>query len=93
LAARVVRRADAGIVVDPGDAGSFIRAAHQLIEDDQLRRRLSANARRYAEAHFRIGPIADAFEKVICEAAGESMVSNVGALANDSHIIAARSEV
>ena len=84
LAARIVRRADAGIVADPGDVSAFIHAAHQLLEDGELRRRMSANARRYAEAHFKIGPIADAFEKAIFEVTGESTVRNVAVLASAS---------
>jgi len=84
LAARIVRRADAGIVVDPGDVSAFIHAAHQLLEDGELRRRMSANARRYAEAHFKIGPIADAFEKAIFEVTGESTARNVAVLASAS---------
>jgi colanic acid biosynthesis glycosyl transferase WcaI len=93
LAARVVRMADAGIVVEPDDIGAFIRAAHRLLEDGELRCRLSVNARRYAEAHFQIGPIAEAFEKAICEVTGESPVSNLGVLANSAPVIAASSEI
>jgi len=84
LAARIIRRAEAGLVVNPNDVSAFIYAAHQLMEDGELRRRMSANARRYAEAHFQIGPIADAFEKALCEVTGESTVRDVGVLASVS---------
>jgi glycosyltransferase involved in cell wall biosynthesis len=93
LAARIVRMADAGIVVDPGDTDAFIRAAHHLLKDRELCRRFSTNARKYAEAHFQVRPIADAFEKAICEVTGETAVSNVGMLANGSPVIAASSEI
>jgi glycosyltransferase involved in cell wall biosynthesis len=74
LAARVVRNANAGIVVDPSDVRGFIRAAHALVEDRELRSRLSKNARSYAEARFQIGPIGDAFERALCEVAGKSLL-------------------
>ncbi len=70
LAARIVREAAAGIVVDPRDADAFLRAGHRLLDEPELRSRLSANARSYAETHFQIGPIADAFERTLCEVTG-----------------------
>lgn len=77
LAARVVREADAGIVIDPRDTHGFVRAAHCLLEDGELCARLSLNARTYAERHFRIEPIADAFESAISEVTARSRLHSV----------------
>jgi glycosyltransferase involved in cell wall biosynthesis len=81
LSARVVREALAGIVVNPRDVSGFVRAARLLLEDGELRCRLSANAREYAERRFRIGPIADAFENAIFEVTGEGPQRVAGAVA------------
>jgi colanic acid biosynthesis glycosyl transferase WcaI len=86
LAARTVREADAGIVVDPRDVSGFVGAARRLLEDRELRCRLSINARKYAERRFQIGPIADAFESAIFEVTGECPQSNIGVFANAANI-------
>lgn len=65
LAARTVERANAGIVVAPGDEAGFLAAAQQLAEDGELRARLGANGRAYAERTFDLGRIADRFERVL----------------------------
>jgi glycosyltransferase involved in cell wall biosynthesis len=49
-------------VVEPGDPAGFCAAASRLIESPGLRDELGRAARRYAEAHFDIGRIGDAFE-------------------------------
>lgn len=73
LAASVVERSAAGIVVDPESPGEWIAAAKRLASDPALRSSLGANARRYAEREFDIRNIAAKFETVLidaCEMAG-----------------------
>ncbi len=62
LAARIVARAGAGLLVEPGDADAFVAAARRLRADPALRRRLGERARAHAEAHFDIARVADRFE-------------------------------
>ena len=69
LAARIVEENAAGIVVDPTDAKAFVAAAHRLLGDSDFRAKCSANAREYAERHFRLDEITDRFEDVIRRAA------------------------
>jgi glycosyltransferase involved in cell wall biosynthesis len=45
-------RADAGIVVPPGDADAFVTAARSLLADPALRSRFARNAREYAVRTF-----------------------------------------
>ena len=59
LAARIVERAGAGIVVSPTDADGFVSAATRLLADPGLRRTLARSARRYAESTFDIDRITD----------------------------------
>jgi glycosyltransferase involved in cell wall biosynthesis len=70
LAARIVRDRTSGLVVRPNDRVAWIASADALVDDRELRDRLAANARRYAEATFDIDAIADRFEDVLCDAAG-----------------------
>lgn len=70
LAARIVSDNEAGLVVDPGNAESFVRAAERLTSDAALREGLGRNARAYAERTFDIERITDRFEGVIREATG-----------------------
>jgi len=65
LAARIVERADAGIVVEPNDATGFIAAASQLRKDGELRARMGVNGRAYAERMFDMRQITDKFESVL----------------------------
>jgi glycosyltransferase involved in cell wall biosynthesis len=67
LAARIVARENAGIVVEPGDEAGFLAAAARLRADPGLRERLGANGRLYAERTFDIGRITDRFEAVLRE--------------------------
>jgi len=64
LAARTVLRAEAGLVVQPGDTAGLIAAAQHLLDDATLRERQGRNARAYAASTFDIGAIADRFEGV-----------------------------
>ena len=79
LAARIVRRAGSGVVVDPADEGGFIETARQLLRDPDLRRQLGARARDYAERTFDIGAIADRFEAVLRQTLGHAPPAAVAA--------------
>jgi glycosyltransferase involved in cell wall biosynthesis len=65
LAARIVERNAAGIVVSPSDNDGFLKAAARLESDPGLRSEMAENARAYAERQFEIGRIADRFEAVL----------------------------
>ena len=65
LSARIITNNKAGLVVDPGSAGDFLKAAETLLADPTLRDRLAGNARAYAERTFGIERIANRFEDVI----------------------------
>lgn len=65
LAARTLKQAEAGIVVDPSDLPAFVKAAKQLFKDANLRTKYGRNALRYARSSFDIKKIADQFEQVI----------------------------
>ncbi len=64
LAARIVTRAEAGLLVEPSRPDALVSAARQLFEKADLRARLGERACAYAEQHFDIGCIADRFEAV-----------------------------
>ncbi|HVN04245.1 MAG TPA: glycosyltransferase family 4 protein [Bryobacteraceae bacterium] len=68
LAARTLRRAQAGMAVDPGDTGSFIDAARRLAANPEMRLALADNARRYATTTFDIKSIAARFDAILREA-------------------------
>ena len=72
LAARLVERSGAGIVVEPGDIRAFLAAAERLLGGDQLREELAQRARGYAEAAFDVDSIAGRFEQVLERARGSS---------------------
>lgn len=63
-AAILIRGADAGLLLRPGDAEGFCDAVASLAADPARRGRLGANARRLAETRFAIAGIADRFELV-----------------------------
>lgn len=65
LAARVVARENAGIVVAP-DGSDFMAAAIRLRHDNELRAQQGANGRAYAEKAFDMIKIVDAFEETLC---------------------------
>ncbi|MDX1419152.1 MAG: glycosyltransferase family 4 protein [Rubricoccaceae bacterium] len=69
LAARIVTREGAGLVVGPDDADGFVASARRLLDAPETRERMGASARRYAEAAFDIGAITDRFEAVLTRAA------------------------
>lgn len=70
LAARVIRRTGAGIVVDPRDTAGFLAGARRLLAEESLRVKLGDRARSYAEATFDIQSITDRFEAVFGRAGG-----------------------
>lgn len=66
--ARLVREADCGIAVDPGDARGLAEAVSRLRDDPALRRRLGANGRRLAEERFDRARIAERIAAAIEQA-------------------------
>jgi colanic acid biosynthesis glycosyl transferase WcaI len=68
LAARIIERAESGVVVDPHDVGAFLETAIALINDPSQLAAMGAAGRAYAEATFDIDRIADAFSRVIAQA-------------------------
>jgi colanic acid biosynthesis glycosyl transferase WcaI len=75
LAARMVAREQAGLVVAAGDQAGFIAAAMRLRDEPNWRRQLGDNGRAYAARRFDIGSVTTAFEAVLrsarSRAAGE----------------------
>ncbi|MEM9997883.1 MAG: glycosyltransferase family 4 protein [Bacteroidota bacterium] len=65
LAARIVKREQAGLATTPGDALGFVAHAERLLRDPDLRAQLGANARRYAETAFDIDAISTQFEAIL----------------------------
>jgi colanic acid biosynthesis glycosyl transferase WcaI len=65
LVARIVKRANAGVVVESDDETGFIAAAAQLRADPDLRRKFGANGRAYAERTFNMTEITNKFESVL----------------------------
>lgn len=64
LARRILERERAGLVSDPDAPSHFLDNLRQLVGDDQLRNRLGANGRAYAERNFDIDRITDRFEGI-----------------------------
>ena len=65
LAARIVAREAAGLVVPPDDGAGFLAHAEALMAQSDLREQMGRNARAYAEAAFPIAAIADRMEAVL----------------------------
>src|SRR5680860_876880 len=63
--ARVVR--ERGVIVPPGDVDALVGAIRELAADDNMRARLGANARAYAERHLSRDVVLARFEKELCE--------------------------
>lgn len=61
-AAELLQRADAGLAVPPEEPASLAAAIRQLMDDPQLRRRLSSNARRTVVDEYDRRTIANRFE-------------------------------
>lgn len=77
LAASVVERSRAGIVVDPRDETAWAAAAEKLVTATSYREILGRNARRYAETEFEISRIAGKFEAIF---SGSAVTAGMPAL-------------
>jgi glycosyltransferase involved in cell wall biosynthesis len=64
LAARIVEKAGAGIVVSPNDTAAFLNAAATLGNNSVLRKTLAVNGLEYALTMFDIEKITDRFEGI-----------------------------
>ena len=67
-AAVTVERADAGVIVAPGDYSGFVRSVFGLVQDAEKCATYARNARQYAEREFAIDQIAGRFENVFNDA-------------------------
>lgn len=67
-AAKTIREADAGVVVEPTDARALVRAGAELIGDADQRIGAGRRARAYAERHFDIAQLSARFEAVLIAA-------------------------
>ena len=81
LAASIVERSGAGLVVDPNDASAWVAAADRLLSDANFRARLAANARRYAESTFDVENIAAKFEQILISSYSRYIKQSVSASA------------
>jgi colanic acid biosynthesis glycosyl transferase WcaI len=68
-AAAIVRDADCGILIEPGDGAQLAEAVCRLRGSSELRRRFAENGRRYAVAHFSRRPAIGLYEAVLAQAA------------------------
>jgi colanic acid biosynthesis glycosyl transferase WcaI len=64
LAARTIKEACAGLIVDPENSAGLRRSARSLVEDADCRKRLGAAGLAYARANFNIDRIAARFEEL-----------------------------
>jgi colanic acid biosynthesis glycosyl transferase WcaI len=67
--AKMVRAAEAGIVVSPGDADAASAALKLLLSSPRTQEQMGAAARRYAERTFDIRAVGDRFESVLIDMA------------------------
>ena len=75
LAARIIREANSGLCLPPGDLGGFLDAADSLRKNDSNRLGMASRARAYATREFDIKRIADRFEEVFQKVVGVSSTS------------------
>jgi glycosyltransferase involved in cell wall biosynthesis len=68
LAAKIVEKCGAGLVVEPADTAGFCDAAKKLIASRELREKAAHAARHYAESHFDIKRIGDHFDEILGDA-------------------------
>jgi colanic acid biosynthesis glycosyl transferase WcaI len=71
-AAAIVREADCGILIEPGDGAQLADAVGRLRDSSELRQRLGANGRQYAIAHFSRESAIDAYETALKKAAARA---------------------
>ena len=67
LAARIVERCKAGLVVAPEDHAAFLEAARTLHDNRELREACGRCAREYSEQTFDIDRITDRFDALLAE--------------------------
>jgi colanic acid biosynthesis glycosyl transferase WcaI len=72
LAACIIERSNAGVVVDPDDPAAWVRSAQELLASPAYRAELGMNGRRYAEQTFDIAKIAASFERVLTASLSKS---------------------
>jgi colanic acid biosynthesis glycosyl transferase WcaI len=69
-AARVIRHANCGVIVEAEDPEALSAAVRSLKDDPKLRSQLGANARTYAEEHFNKAGVLEAYDefflRVLC---------------------------
>jgi glycosyltransferase involved in cell wall biosynthesis len=69
IAADLLRSSGAGVSVKCGDSEAIAREASRLLDDEELRKRLGAAGRNYAIENFDQARTADAYERILEEAA------------------------
>ena len=62
--AHMIEAAQAGLVVDPGNADEASAVLNQLLTDSNIRQKMGASARRYAEQAFDVEAVGDLFDSV-----------------------------
>jgi glycosyltransferase involved in cell wall biosynthesis len=60
----MIETAQAGLVVDPGNADEASAALNRLLAESNTRAQMGAAARRYAEQAFDVRAVGDLFESV-----------------------------
>ena len=68
LASKVVRRENAGLVVDPDDSAGFLACAEQMLSKPAARLEFGENGRRYADRTFDVSRVTDRFVNVFTNA-------------------------
>ena len=64
-AARMINRAGAGLIVEPGDNDAFVVAAQKLLADNEPRERMGAAGRAFAEATFSSDRVAQQLHDIV----------------------------
>ncbi|MEJ0023480.1 MAG: glycosyltransferase family 4 protein [Alphaproteobacteria bacterium] len=78
LAAKNVTAIGAGAVVDPDDQNAWLAAAMSLVAAPELRTRMGAAGRAYAEDNFDLGRVADRFEAIFTAALNNDQRAKAG---------------
>ncbi len=63
--ARLLRRADSGVVTPPGNVEDFCRALTHLLDNSELRQRLGRNGAEYLAQNYSSQAVVDKYEAVI----------------------------
>jgi colanic acid biosynthesis glycosyl transferase WcaI len=72
LAARIVQRSEAGVVVDAEDVNGFVAATTALLASEDRRTSAARNGRAFAVKTFDIATITESFEGVLGRAVGSA---------------------